>query len=483
MRAGRWVALGLLPLAGLLIAPTLAWAEAQAGLPAGAHAGVQAGIALDPHPLSVLPFVLLLLAIALLPLTTVHFWHSHFNRLLVCAGLALPAVIYMLCHGAVIRSRLGHEMQEYVSFIVLLGSLYVISGGLLLQGDLKPSVAGNVTILLLGSLLANLIGTTGASMVLIRPYLRMNRERRFATHLVVFFIFTVSNVGGALTPLGDPPLFLGFLRGVDFWWTLSLWRPWLLCLGVVLGAFTVWDALAFRRYPLKPFPKKEQRPQPLRLRGWVNLPLLAGVVLAVLLQSEQVGRQLGRLLGPGNLTLPTFGAWGVMAALAGLSLLGTPADVRRENGFSWSPILEVAVIFLGLFASMGPAVLFLEKHGKAFGPRQPWQFFWLTGLLSSCLDNAPTYLAFGTMACSSNGLQGDAALGQLAQAAPRVLTAISCGAVFIGANTYVGNGPNFMVKALADEAGARTPSFFGYLLYSGLILLPTFVVLTLVFFR
>jgi Na+/H+ antiporter NhaD/arsenite permease-like protein len=431
---------------------------------------------LDLHPLSVAPFVILLLLIALLPLVAEQFWHSNHNRFLVSVGLALPVVIYLIWHGPEATHHLIEEMKEYVAFVVLLGSLYVISGGLLVLGTLRATPPRNTLLLAGGALLANLIGTTGASMVLIRPYLRMNQGRPSATHLVVFFIFLVSNLGGALTPLGDPPLFLGFLRGVDFWWTLRLWPHWAFVMLLVLGIFLIWDTLLFRREtPRLPSTDPEVR---LGLRGKINILLLIGVVLAVLVQSPGVARHL-KLDGLGREGLKWLGC-AAMVTLALLSLILTPRAVRGNNGFTWGPIIEVAVVFLGLFATMGPALVLLEHSSQRLGLTQPWHYFWLTGILSSFLDNAPTYLAFGTLASSTCELTG---LDQLSLQQEAILIAISCGAVFMGANTYIGNGPNFMVKAIAEESGMPAPSFFGYMAYSAVILLPVFVLLTLLFFR
>jgi Na+/H+ antiporter NhaD/arsenite permease-like protein len=424
------------------------------------------------------PFVFLLVAIAVLPLVAAHWWHRNRNKAIVVALLAIPTAIYLMAQGEVGQAVLGHELGEFVSFIVLLGGLYVVSGAIVLRGDLVGRPRTNLLFLAAGSVLANLIGTTGASMVLIRPVLRINSERKRTGHIPVFFIFTVSNTGGLLTPLGDPPLFLGFLRGVSFFWTTHLWKEWLVVNGLVLAVFYVWDRIAYHRETAADRLKEQVRVHRLRVAGLrLNAPLLAVILLAVLFQSADVGRGAGNLLGLGDLTLRR--PWGelVMLAAAGLSLWLSPKHHHRENRFAWGPIVEVAVLFLGIFVAIGPALALLTEHGARLGVTEPWQFFWLTGGLSSFLDNAPTYVAFGTLAAGGDDF------GALAVANPRFLAAISCGAVFLGACTYIGNGPNFLVKAIAEEAGYPMPSFFGYLLrYALPVLIPIFLVVTWIFF-
>jgi len=294
-------------------------------------------------------------------------------------------------------------------------------------------------------------------MVLIRPFLRTNSQRRHAAHLPVFFIFAVSNIGGCLTPLGDPPLFLGFLRGVPFFWTLSLWPQWLLTVGILLGIVYCWDSYWWGREQAKDIRKDAGHIKPLRLRGRRNLLYLAGIVWAVFL--PEPFREL------------------MMVAMAAFGYLSTPSDYRTRNAFTFLPIAEVAILFAGIFITMVPALVLLQTHGHEFGVTEPWQFFWLTGALSSFLDNAPTYLTFVSLG------QGLGLGGPYLGVPERLLQAISLGAVFMGANTYIGNGPNFMVKAIAEEMKVKMPSFFGYMAYSAGILLPLFFVVTLVFFR
>jgi Na+/H+ antiporter NhaD/arsenite permease-like protein len=433
-----------------------------------------AGAPLNLPVWTVAPFILLLLAIAILPLAAGHFWHSNARKLLVTALIALPTAGYLYLHqlntGEDAVHELLHAVQEYASFMLLLGSLFTVSGGILLRGDVLPRPAVNTGFLALGALLANLIGTTGASMLLIRPLLRINRHRRNVKHLPIFFIFIVSNVGGLLTPLGDPPLFLGFLHQVPFTWTLGLWPQWLFVNGILLLLFYCGDTVAFRREAPEGRSAELLGQDVLHLNGKLNFLFLGGIVAAVLLQS--------RFEDPWG---PVFGG-ATMLLMAILSLLFTRRALRLANFFTWRPILEVAILFAGIFVTMVPALVLLATHRDALGVDQAWQYFWLSGGLSSFLDNAPTYLTFATMAAGSPDfslLVGDRVAGI---DGPLTLAAISCGAVFMGANTYIGNGPNFMVKAIADDAGYPTPSFFGYMAYSGCILLPIFAALTPLFF-
>jgi Na+/H+ antiporter NhaD/arsenite permease-like protein len=424
------------------------------------------------------PFALLLLAIAVLPLVAGRWWHTNRNKAIVVAILALPTAGYLLTLGDPGRDALLHELTEYGSFISLLLALYVISGGIVLRGDLVGRPRTNLLFLACGAVLANLIGTTGASMILIRPVLRINSERKRTGHIPVFFIFSVSNIGGLLTPLGDPPLFLGFLKGVDFFWTTELWKEWLLANGMVLAVFYVWDTITYRRESAEDIHKEQVRVHRLRVAGLkTNAPLLAAVLLAVLLQSAKVGSGIGNALGLGDLTLVR--PWGevMVLAAAGLSLLLSPKHHHKENRFAWGPIVEVAVLFIGIFVTMAPALALLKEHGAKLGVTEPWQFFWLTGGLSAFLDNAPTYVTFATLAAEGDNF------AELAEKKPLILAAISCGAVFMGACSYIGNGPNFMVKAIAEEAGYPMPSFFGYMLrYTLPVLAPVFAVVTWVFF-
>ncbi|VTR98272.1 sodium:proton antiporter [Tuwongella immobilis] len=444
----------------------------------GIWGAVEAAHAWQVTPVAAMPFVLMLLGIAVLPLVAEHWWHSNRNKGIVSVLLGLPIVVYLLAHGEAGSHRLMHAVEEYAAFILLLLALYTISGGILLTGDLPAHPRTNVMFLGLGAVLANFVGTTGASMLLIRPLLRTNSERNRKAHVPLFFIFVVSNLGGLLTPLGDPPLFLGFLKGVSFFWTLSLWPQWLVANGIVLAVFYVWDSLAYRNETVRDRYKDERMVEPLKLHGAIlNGVLLLGVLLVVIFQSPQVGEAFGKLVGGGNLMIPKPFGEVAMASLTLLSVLFTAKDVRQRNQFTWGPIVEVAVLFVGIFVTMVPALMLLEANRETLGVTQPWQYFWLTGSLSAFLDNAPTYVTFATLASGGEGF------GQLAVTAPTILAAVSCGAVFMGAMTYIGNGPNLMVKAISDEMGYRMPSFFGYLLRSVLVLGPVMGLITVIFFR
>jgi Na+/H+ antiporter NhaD/arsenite permease-like protein len=431
---------------------------------------------------SVAPFAGLLLAIAILPLLVPHFWERNRNRALVAALFALPILAYLPARfGAEGLHALFEKAEEYTSFIVLLASLYVITGGIHVRGSLSGTPLLNTALIGIGALLASWIGTTGASVLLIRPLLRANAPRERVAHVVVFFIFAVSNCGGLLTPLGDPPLFLGFLKGVPFTWTFALWREWLLVNGLLLAVFHVWDQIVFAREEReRPGSQLEevQRHEPLGMDGARNFLCLLGVVAVIY--------AAGSGFGNGGAPWP-FGVQELlMTALAVTAWVVTDAEVRRRNDFGFAAINEVAILFAGIFATMAPALLLLNHHAPSFGIREPWQFFWAAGMLSSFLDNAPTYLTFAATACglAELPLEGRylARFLELGAESAATLAAISCGAVFMGANTYIGNGPNFMVKAIAEERGVRMPSFFGYMLYSGAVLLPVFAIVTLVFF-
>ena len=403
---------------------------------------------------TVLPFLAMLLIIALFPLWLPHWWESNRSKLAVAAVLGAPVLVLYLARQP---GALVHMAADYVSFIILLAGLYVIAGGVRLTGDLEATPLVNTAFLTTGSLLASLVGTTGASMLLIRPLLQTNRERARVTHTVVFFIFLVSNIGGMLTPLGDPPLFLGYLQGVPFAWTLRLWGPWLTMTAMLLVLYYAWDCRQHARETKSALTRDHTKITPLRIRGALNALWLVGVVAAVAFLHAPV-REVAIL------------------ALAGISLWQTPKTIRRANEFTSAPMVEVAVLFLGIFLTMIPALELLHVRGGELGVREPRQFFWATGALSSFLDNAPTYLIFLALA-QSLGLPAEVV------GVPHViLAAISVGAVGMGANTYIGNAPNFMVKAIAEAAGVRMPSFFGYMAYSGAVLLPLFAIVTLLFF-
>ena len=418
---------------------------------------------------SVVPFALMLLAIAVLPLVAAGFWDRNRNKALLSLLLGLPVAIGI---GRLEPAVLGHTAHEYAAFIILLGALFIISGGILVRGTLAGTPGLNAGLLATGAVLASIIGTTGASMLLIRPLLRANSVRRQKAHVIIFFIFIVSNAGGLLTPLGDPPLFLGFLRGVPFFWTASLWKYWLFVNGILLALFYVIDSTIFRKEDLAtPGDLDEiavEHQVPIHIAGKRNFLYLAGVVLVAVVS--------------GSWALPPGTQEAGMVAMAALSWFTTPRPVRQENGFSWHPIVEVAVVFAGVFATMIPALQILNARGGEFGLRDPWQFFWASGLLSSFLDNAPTYLTFSAAASGLHGTDaGNLYALTLHPEGAALLVAVSLGSVLMGANTYIGNGPNFMVRAIAEQGGVHMPSFFGYMAWSGAILVPLFAGLTFVF--
>ncbi len=411
-----------------------------------------------------LPFAFLLLLIAVMPLTFSHFWEKNRNKAIITAIVSLPVFIFLVLNSP---TELVHTFEEYISFIVLLASLFIISGGILVTGDLRATPKVNTAFLLIGAVIANFIGTTGASMLLIRPLINTINERKHIYHIPIFFIFIVSNIGGSLTPLGDPPLFLGYLRGVPFTWTLHLFPMWLTALTILLGIFYIWDSYCYRKETPRDIQKDITKRVPLKISGGINLLFLIGVIIPVLFQIPAPYREL------------------VMGLMTILSLIFTKKELRKDNKFTFYPISEVAILFVGIFITMVPLLVLLEEKGASLGITKPWQYFWFTGLLSSFLDNAPTYLTFTSLAESVTRSLGHGGFPIVHGIGVRqdLLLAISCGAVFMGANTYIGNGPNFMVKSIVEEQKIKVPHFFEYIMYSGMILLPIFLIITLIFFR
>lgn len=471
----------------------LAWAAGCAVLlwAGGALAGPVAGsvphglVAFDGATLSLLwtiPFAGILLSIAIFPLILPHFWHNHFGK--VSAFWALALLVPLVANYGVDTAiyEVAHTfLLEYIPFIILLLALFTAAGGVRLRGSLAGSPAMNTGLLAFGTAIASWMGTTGAAMLLIRPLLRANEWRKHQVHTVVFFIFLVANIGGSLTPLGDPPLFLGFLKGVDFFWpTQHLLLPMLAMAGVLLFVFYCLDSYFYRQ---EPGARVEHKHEPIRIEGWANILLILGIVGAVLLSGTWKSGVAFDILGT-PVALENLTRDGLLLAITFLSWAFTSKSRREKNGFTWFPIIEVAKLFAGIFLTIIPAIailkagtggalgILIELVNTEQGANNP-AYFWMTGILSSFLDNAPTYLVF------FNTAGGDAAA--LMGANAMTLIAISLGAVFMGANTYIGNAPNFMVRSIAEDSGVKMPSFFGYMGWSIVFLMPLFVVVTFVF--
>jgi len=427
------------------------------------HCFLSAAGVVDPHPGMILPFVLMLLCIAVMPFIHKHWWEQHYPK--IALGLGFVTLAYYL---AVLRNggRMLHVARDYFSFMALIGSLFVVSGGIHIRvkGEATPWV--NCLFLFIGSVSANFLGTTGASMLLIRPWIRMNKYRITKFH-IVFFIFIVSNVGGCLTPIGDPPLFLGYLKGVPFWWVLEhCWAAWTVAVVGLISIFYGLDRHNFMRAS-QIIRDKETASETWKFDGLRNLGFL-GVLLGAVFIRRPAGLSEAMM---------------VMAALASWFL--TPKPIHDANEFNFAPIREVAWLFAGIFATMVPALDYLEIHATDLGIDSAMKFFWLTGSLSATLDNAPTYLTFLAAAVGRHhlSLNTPADVHAFIGHSSHELMAISLGAVFFGAMTYIGNGPNFLVKSMADQARIKTPGFFGYLFqYAGPILLPFFALVSLLFF-
>lgn len=441
----------------------------------------------------VIPFVCMLLSIAVAPLLLPHFWHHHYGKAALFWGLAFLVPFAVEYGPALALYEFFHAMLlEYFPFIILLFALFTVAGGIRLKGTLVGSPKINASILLIGTILASWMGTTGAAMLLIRPLLRANAHRKYKVHTVVFFIFLVANIGGALTPLGDPPLFLGFLQGVDFFWTLKhLFWPMLVAATILLVAYFVLDNFLFNKEG-RPLPPGSGDGERFGLDGLVNLPLLACIVGGVLM-SGMWDPDVKFVVYEITLDLQNIVRDFLLLAIAGVSWVLTNKKSRELNEFSWAPIEEVAKLFLGIFLSMIPAIAILKAgtngalapiinmvsvNGQPSNP----MFFWLTGALSSFLDNAPTYLVFFNTAGGLLGVQSSMFAEHLMGSWASTLVAISAGAVFMGANTYIGNAPNFMVRSISEDMGVKMPSFFGYMAWSVGILIPIFILLTFIFF-
>ncbi|MGD8344641.1 MAG: sodium:proton antiporter [Desulfobacterales bacterium] len=437
---------------------------------------------------SCIPFACILLSIALFPLILPDFWHHHFGKISGFWALMLAVPFLIAFKGAALYEILHIILADYVPFIILLWSLYTVSGGILLRGTLRGTPMVNVIILIIGTLLASWMGTTGAAMLLIRPFLRANNYRKNRTFMVVFFIFLVANVGGSLTPLGDPPLFLGFLHGVSFFWTFKILPHMLLVVIILLVIYFILDTYYYRKEAVCP-PEAEDVDEPLKLEGTYNFIFLAGIVGSVLMSGIVDWGEVNTL--GIHRAVQDWVRDGLLIVMGVLSLIATPIKLRDDNDFTWFPIIEVAFLFIGIFITMIPCLLILKAGSEgalAFlvdGVTQPTHYFWVTGGLSAFLDNAPTYLTFFNSALGAfyPGASEAQAVPLLMTENAVYLKAISAGAVFFGACSYIGNAPNFMVRSISEEAGTPMPSFFGYIIkYSLVFLIPTFVIVTFVFF-
>lgn len=424
---------------------------------------------------SMIPFAVMLLGIALFPFIIGHWWEHNRNKFIVSLLLGIPVAIYLCCSG--LSHEFMHQMLfDYIPFIMLLGALFVVTGGLHQTGDVAAKPWVNTLILSVGFLVASFIGTTGAAMLLIRSLLEINSQRKHKVHTVLFFIAIVANCGGVLSPLGDPPLFLLFLKGVDFTWFLELFPEWLFTGAMLLVLYFLTDTYFYRKEPAANLHADNTEITPIRIAGKINFLYLLLIILTVAFVNENYIDGMGGEHAPIYMKyLREF----VLLAIILLSWFTTPKQVRKGNGYTWTPIIEVAVLFIGIFATMTPALLYLKAHAADLGFSETWQFFYGTGALSSVLDNAPTALAFHSMAA---GLADPAATDLIAGVSPALLRAIALGAVFFGAMTYIGNGPNFMIKSIAEEHGIKMPSFFGYIFkFSLLVLLPIYILTQLIF--
>lgn len=469
-------------LLGVLAFSVTAMAESPAG---------ETGTAV-PSLLYCIPFAGILLCIALFPLVKPTWWEEHQAPVVLAWSLAF-IVPFVIGFGAHHTAEVVLEclINDYLTFIVLLFGLFCVAGNITLEGDLAGSPRINVGLLLFGTLLSSWVGTTGASMLMVRPIIKMNSWRKRKRHIMIFFIFLISNIGGCLTPIGDPPLLMGFMRGVPFFWSLRLLPILAFNAAVLLFVFYHLDMRAYRKDIAEGRKPDISKPgTEIRIAGLHNLIFLAAIVVAVLLSGTLPSLPLFRnadgtvrgipILGEVTLTWPAVIEIAIILASAWLSFRTTSAKVRTENHFTWGAIKEVAILFIGIFITMQPALMILKANGASLGLDSPYQMFWATGALSSFLDNTPTYLVFLTTAGSLGFTEGIAtALGTVPV---KMLVAISCGAVFMGANTYIGNAPNFMVKSISDENGVRMPSFFGYILWSLGFLIPVFILDTLIFF-
>ena len=429
---------------------------------------------------SMIPFGLMLLTIAIAPLVVEHWWESNKNKLIVALILGVPTAVCLIMGG--MTHDLEHQLfGDYIPFIVLLLALYVITGGIHLSGDIKAKPWVNTTFLGLGWILASIMGTTGAAMLLIRPLLATNQQRQNKVHTVLFFIALCANCGGLLTPLGDPPLFMLFLRGAEFTWFFSMWTPWLFAGGLLLAIYFALDTYYYSKEHWTAISADYREHRPLRISGNLNFLYLLGVVLTVAFVNAGVIPAMGE--EHASLWIKYLREI-ILISLAFLSFYTTKKEVRFElNKFSWTPIVEVAVLFLGIFTTMTPALAYLNVNAASLGLDATWQFYYFTGLLSSFLDNTPTAVAFHSVATGLTPDQIAAFGGNIVAGIPEILlTAICIGAVFFGAMTYIGNGPNFMVKAIAEESGIKMPSFFGYMFkFSLIVLLPIYILVQLIF--
>lgn len=440
-----------------------------------------------------IPFAGILLSIAIFPLVKPQWWESH-QPIVVAIWSLLFIIPFAMSNGApeALETVLECVIGDYLTFIVLLFGLFCVAGNITMEGDLAGSPRVNIILLTIGTLLSSVIGTTGSSMLMVRPVIKMNSWRRRRKHIMVFFIFLVSNIGGCLTPIGDPPLLMGFARGVPFFWSLHLFPILILNMVVLLIIFYWIDRRAYckdiARGRMPDISKPGTR---ISIKGLHNLIFIAMIVAAVILSGvlpelpafkDAEGAVRGiHIFREVTLTFPAIIEMVIILIAAFLSFKTTSPEIRKKNHFTWGPIKEVAILFIGIFITMQPALMILKNAGGSLGLKEPFEMFWSTGMLSSFLDNTPTYLVFLTTAGAMDFAQGLATT--LGTVPVQMLTAISCGAVFMGANSYIGNAPNFMVKSISDENGIHMPSFFGYVLWSLCILVPVFLLDTLVFFR
>lgn len=425
---------------------------------------------------ALIPFALMLASIAILPLVAEHWWESNLHKLYVSLGLALPASIYLIMNN--MGSNLEHQMLfDYVPFIILLGALFVVTGGIHICGDIQARPINNTLIMAVGFLLASFIGTTGAAMLMIRLLIEVNQQRKYKVHTILFFIALVANCGGVLTPLGDPPLFLLYLRGAEFTWFMNLLPEWLFVGVILLVLYFVLDQfMYYRKESTVDIIADVHEKRPIQISGLINVVYLIGIILSVSFLNPSYIPAMGDHHAP---VYVRFLREIVLVVIAALSWLTTKKKIRTDNKFSWEPIVEVAYLFIGIFATMTPALIYLNANAASLGLTEPWQFYYSSGILSAFLDNSPTAVAFHTVA---QGLP--TASGAILEAGIDVmlLRAIALGSVFFGAMTYIGNGPNFMVKAIAEQSGINMPSFFGYMIrFSLIILLPIYIIAQLIF--